>query len=464
MKNQINFKTLFFLLPLFVVCFFSCAERSDSEIGWNQVPKILKQIVPPTFPDNDFNVIDYGAVPDGETYCTDAFREAIQDCHKSGGGRVVVPEGKYLTGAIHLKSKVNLHIEKDATILFSKDKKKYLPVVFTRYEGTECYNYSPFIYAFEQENIGITGKGTLDGQAGSDNWWNWKGKNDPQVYDRTMQDVNLLRKMAEEGVPVKERVFGAGHFLRVKFIQPYRCKNILIEGITVLRSPMWQIHPVLCENVTVNNVTVNSHGYNNDGCNPESCKNVLIKDCFFNTGDDCIAIKSGRNADGRRVNVPSENIIVQGCTMKDGHGGVVIGSEISGNCRNVFAEDCVMDSPNLKRALRIKTNSKRGGIVENIFMRNVTVGEVADAVIKVNFHYSEGDVGEHTPMVRNIYVNKVTSEKSEYAFYFDGYKRSPITNINIESCTFNGVEKDNLINNVSDLKLKEVYLNGQLQM
>ncbi|UCE04318.1 MAG: glycoside hydrolase family 28 protein, partial [bacterium] len=213
----------------------------------------------------------------------------------------------------------------------------------------------------------------------------------------------------------------------------------------------------------VQNVTVISHGPNNDGCNPESSKNVLIKDCYFDTGDDCIAIKSGRNADGRRVNVPSENIIIQGCTMKDGHGGVVIGSEISGNCRNVFTEDCVMDSPNLERALRIKSNSKRGGIVENVFMRNVTVGEVKDAVIRVNFHYSEGDVGQHTPLVRNIHVNKITSKKSKYAFYFDGYERSPIANITIENCQFNGVKKDDLINHVSELTLKQVYRNGKLQ-
>ena len=226
---------------------------------------------------------------------------------------------------------------------------------------------------------------------------------------------------------------------------------------------MWEIHPVLCENVTVRNVTVISHGPNNDGCNPESSKNVLIKDCYFDTGDDCIAIKSGRNADGRRVNVPSENIIVQGCTMKDGHGGVVIESEISGGCRNVFAEDCNMNSPNLDRALRIKTNSRRGGLVENIFMRNITVGEVKDAVIRVNFYYSTGDDGQHTPVVRNIYVNNLTSEKSKYALRLDGYERSPISNINIEACNFNGVEMDNVKNYISNLKMKDVYINGQLQ-
>jgi polygalacturonase len=226
---------------------------------------------------------------------------------------------------------------------------------------------------------------------------------------------------------------------------------------------MWEIHPVLCENVTVRKVTVISHGPNNDGCDPESSRNVLIKECYFDTGDDCIAIKSGRNGDGRRINVPSENIVIQDCHMKDGHGGVVIGSEMSGNCRNVFAENCTMDSPNLERALRIKTNSLRGGIVENIYMRNITVGKVSNAVVWIYFHYMEGDIGEHTPIVRNVYVSNVTSQESDYALLLDGYKRSPVTNIRLENCRFDGVRKASIVKNVKGLKLKDVYINGELQ-
>jgi len=327
-------------------------------------------------------------------------------------------------------------------------------------------NYSPFIYAYDQENIAITGEGTLDGQADHTGWWPWTGDPDDgwkkgNPHQKT--DREALLRMGEEGVPVEKRVFGEGHYLRVNFIQPYKCKNILIEGISIKRSPMWEIHPVLCENVTVRKVTVISHGPNNDGCNPESSKDVLIKNCYFNTGDDCIAVKSGRNADGRRVNVPSENIVIQGCTMKDGHGGVVIGSEISGSCRNVFAEDCIMDSPNLERALRIKTNSRRGGVVENIFMRNITVGKVSDAVIRIYFNYEEGDVGQHTPIVRNIYLSHITSKKSKYALLLDGYERSPISNINLEKCEFNSVKQANILNHVTDLNMKQVYVNGRLQ-
>jgi len=464
-KIRSYLQVLAYVLGL-LLFFFSCgASTFAADAGWEQVPEILSKIDPPTFPERDFKITDYGAVGDGETDCTEAFAAAIQDCHDSGGGRVVVPAGVFLTGAIHLKSNVNLHITKNATVLFSTDLKKFLPVVYTRFEGVECMNYSPFIYAYEQENIAITGSGTLDGQASVETWWPWKGRagtgwktGEPnQNADRAK-----LFQMGEEGVPVEERIFGDGHYLRPNFIQPYKCKNILIDSVTVRRSPMWEIHPVLCENVTVQNVTVISHGPNNDGCNPESSKNVLIKNSYFDTGDDCIAIKSGRNTDGRRVGVASENIVVQGCTMKDGHGGVVIGSEMSGGCRNVFVEDCTMDSPNLERALRIKSNSMRGGVVENIYMRNVTIGEVSDAVVRVNFNYGEGDVGQHTPVVRNIYVSNVTSRKSKYAILLAGYERSPITNLILENCRFDGVQQGNKLNHYEDLIMRGVYINGQL--
>ncbi|MBN2105580.1 glycoside hydrolase family 28 protein [bacterium] len=454
--------TVVFIAGLFCSCTSGSAERT----GWDRIPEILCQIRPPVFPDLDFPVTNYGAKGDRETDCTESFRKAIQACHESGGGRVIVPAGIYLTGAIHLKSNVNLHLEKKAIVLFSSDFEKYLPPVYTRFEGVELMNYSPFIYAFEQENLAITGEGVLDGQAGVDTWWSWAGRawggwHKGAPHQR--KDRDRLFQMAEDHIPVEKRIFGKGHYLRVNFIQLYRCKNILIEGVTIYRSPMWEIHPVLSENITVRNVTIDTHGPNNDGCNPESCKNVLIQNCYFDTGDDCIAIKSGRNADGRRINVPSENIIIQNCKMKDGHGGVVIGSEISGSCRNVFAEDCVMDSPNLDRALRIKTNSLRGGIVENVYFRNVDIGQVSDAIVRVYFHYENGDVGEHTPVVRNINLCHVTSKKSRYALMLEGYARSPISDITLENCRFEGVQEGNILNHVENLIMKKVTINGELQ-
>lgn len=443
------------------------SQCSAAEIaGWNRVPEILGNIVAPSFPDRDFLVTDFGAVGDGGTDSTDAFRKAIAACHSAGGGRVVAPAGRFLTGPIHLKSNVNLHVSKGATILFSTDSKKYLPQVFSRVEGIECMNYSPLIYAFEQENVAVTGEGTLDGQAGQDRWWHWKGPwsgddGTPSGWKpgqpNQLKATARLREMGEADVPVRERVFGEGDYLRPSFIQPYRCRNVLIEGITVRNSPMWNIHPVLSTNVTVRNVTIVSHGPNNDGCNPESSKNVLIEGCHFDTGDDCIAIKAGRNRDGRRVNTPSENIVIRDCRMKDGHGGVVIGSETSGGIRNVFAEDCLMDSPHLGWAVRIKSNSMRGGRIENIFVRNIQVGQVAGAVIRINMLYST-DRGEHYPEVRNVEIRNVTSNKSRYPLWMKGLAELPVRDVRIEDCVFNNVEHTSVIDNVEGLVLNNVVV------
>jgi polygalacturonase len=265
--------------------------------------------------------------------------------------------------------------------------------------------------------------------------------------------------LAEKGAPVRARTFGEGRYLRPQFIQPYRCQNVLIEGVTIRNSPMWEIHPVLCTNVTVQDVKIVSHGPNNDGCDPESCTDVLIKDCYFDTGDDCIAIKSGRNADGRRVNAPSANIVIQGCQMKDGHGGVTIGSEISGGVRNVFAEDCRMDSPHLERALRLKTNSVRGGVLENIHLRNLEVGQVSDAIVSIDFNYEEGDAGGFAPTVRNLSVRNLKSQQSKYALYLRGYERAPITGVRLEDCTLANVAKPNVVEHVQGLSLHNVRIN-----
>lgn len=431
---------------------------------WAQVPQVLQRIKPPVFPKRDFEVTRFGAVGDAKTDCTEAFRGAIRACTAAGGGRVVVPAGSFLTGAIHLKNNVNLHVDAGAAIRFSQDPAKYLPLVFTRFEGMELMNYSPFIYAFEQQNIALTGEGTLDGQSGEEHWWPWKGNSGVGKKSDANQNKarNALSEMAERGVPVRDRVFGDGHYLRPQFIQPYRCRNVLIEGVTIKNSPMWEIHPVLCTNVTVQGVTIVSHGPNNDGCDPESCSDVLIKDCSFDTGDDCIAIKSGRNADGRRINVPSENIIIQGCKMKAGHGGVTIGSEISGGVRHVFAEKCRMDSPNLDRALRFKNNAARGGILEDIYMRDVEVGQVADAIISVDFYYEEGEKGSFTPIVRNVGVRNVRSKKSKYALYLRGFKNAPITYLLLEDCAFENVAKPSVVENVRNVTLRNVRINGQV--
>ncbi len=432
--------------------------------AWDAVPAILGRIRPPVFPKRDFDLVKYGAVGDGAADCTAAFHRAIHECSRMGGGRVVVPRGNFLTGAIHLENGVNLHISEGATLRFNPDPGLYLPAVYTRWEGVECMSYSSLIYAFERKNIAVTGSGTLDGQADKEHWWWWNGSplyGGGREKPNQMAGRSRLFKMAENDVPVRRRVFGEGSFLRPNFLQFYRCRNVLVDGITVRNSPMWQIHPVLCANVTVRGVTVVSHGPNNDGCNPESSRDVLIDNCLFDTGDDCIAIKSGRNRDGRRLGVPSENIIVRNCRMKDGHGGVTIGSEASGGVRNVFAENCLMDSPNLDRVLRLKTNSHRGGFIENVFMRNVTVGQVADAILSINLFYEEGASGPFPPAVRRIEMTNVTSRKSRYALYLRGYKESPLRDIRLAQCSFDNVAEPDVLENVEQLVLDDVTVNGR---
>jgi polygalacturonase len=439
---------------------------------WAQVPQILSRIKAPIFAKRDFIVTKYGARGDGKVDCSDAIRKAIDECNRAGGGRVVIPDGEFSTGAIHLKSNVNLYVSKGATIKFDPDPKKYLPVVFTRWEGMELMNYSPFIYAFEQKNIAITGEGVLDGNANCEHWWPWAGRQAcgwKQGDGSARVARTALIDMVAKNTPVAQRIFGEGSYLRPNFIQPHRCQNVLIEGVTLKNSPMWQLHPLLCTNVTVRRVKVereanptNATGPNTDGCDPESCKDVLIEDCVFVTGDDCIAIKSGRNNDGRRVTVPTENIIIRGCQMQDGHGGITLGSEISAGVRNVFAMNCNMSSPRLDHGLRFKNNAVRGGVLENIFCRDITIGEVRHAAITVDFNYEEGAKGDYKPVLRNLRVENLKSGKSQYAMDLQGFENAPITDVHLANCTFENAEHESILKNVKNLTFDNVRVNGKL--
>jgi polygalacturonase len=415
-----------------------------AEQAWASVPGILARIVPPTFPNRTFAITNYGAQGDGVTDCTKAFQEAIDACYDAGGGKVTVPAGIYLTGAIHLKSNVDLDLAQDATIRFSTDPKSYLPVVFTRYECTEVMNYSPFIYALGQENIAITGAGTLDGQASKSIWYSWK----------TIPDPKELVAMGDRGVPVEQRIFGEGHHLRPYFIQPTRCKNVLIQGVHITDSPMWVITPLYCTNVTVEGVTVACRGPNTDGCDPDSCTDVLIKNCHFSDGDDCIAIKSGRDVDGRRVNIPSRNIVIQNCVFADGHGGVTVGSETSGGVENVFAEDCHFDSPNLDIAMRFKSGMTRGGVVQHIFIRNCAV-KSARTGIGMTLKYPGTLGGKATPVMRDIDIGNCTFARlSKQPVLIEGFSDSVrITDVTISHCIFPDVGARSVITNASRIHL-----------
>jgi polygalacturonase len=456
---------LVIMLVLFVIPVFA----QNAATAWREVyPEILKNIGAPAFKNLDYNILDFGAVAnDSNVLNNESIDRAIATCSINGGGRVIVPEGIWYTAPIRLKSDVNLYLSEGAVLLFTTDA-NFFQTVLTRWEGLDCYNLQPLIYAYGEKNIAITGKGTIDGAAKNENWWKkcgassfgWKAGDISQRVGRPK-----LQQWAVDKVPVSKRILTKEDGMRPQLINFYLCKNVLIEGVKLLRSPFWVIHPLLCDNVIVRGVHIENDGPNGDGCDPESCTNVLIENCFFQTGDDCIAIKSGRNNDGRLWSKPSENIIVRNCEMKNGHGGVVVGSEITGGYKNLFVENCKMDSPLLDRVIRIKTNTIRGGMIENIYVRKVEVGQCKEAVLHINLVYEPNEIGERgfLPTVRNIYMEDVSCQKSRYGIFIDALKeQTNVYNINVSNCTFNGVADGNLITGqTKDIHYNNLLINGQ---
>ncbi|WP_298494029.1 glycoside hydrolase family 28 protein [uncultured Algibacter sp.] len=441
---------------------------NDKNSPWQIMQQIVDDVNEPNIQDKSFSVIDYGAISDGVFNNSDAFKKAIQNCYENGGGKVIVPSGKFYTGPIHLKSNINLHLEEGAEILFSTNPSDYYPLVHTSYEGLELMNYSPLIYAYKANNISVTGKGVLNGQANSHNWWPWSmgvdhGWKEGMPSQRDSLNLPKLMSFADKGIPVNERIFGDNHYLRPTFLEPFNCTNVLIKDVKIINAPFWVIHPIKSKNVIVDGVTIDSHGPNNDGCNPEYSKNVIIRNCTFNTGDDCIAIKAGRDNEGRRIAIKSKNIVVQNCKMIDGHGGVVIGSEMSAGVSNVFVENCIMDSPNLDRAIRIKTNSRRGGTVDGVYVRNIEVGQVKEAVLKINMFYGiySNQTGAFIPQVRNILLENVNVKNGgEFGVLAKGYVGSPIQNITLKNVVIEKVKKEFSLENVTNIKLINTKING----
>ncbi len=444
------------LLQTVLLCVLTMMATQSMAWDDQAYKQIEQSIRVPQFADRVFLITKYGAKTDGTAAKNQkAIQKAIDKCSAKGGGRVVVPAGqKFLTAAIQLKSGVNLVVEEGAVLEFAFQPELY-PIVPTRWEGLDCWNLSPLIYAYQAKDIAITGRGTIDGGGSRETWWPWCGSGkfgakEGGIAQNKGARARLL-KSAEDGIPMDERRFSPTDGLRPQMINLNQCEGILIEDVTLLRSPFWVIHPLLSTDITVRGVHINNDGPNGDGCDPESCDRVLIENCFFNTGDDCIAIKSGRNNDGREggqgkfAGRPSKNIIIRNCKMQNGHGGVVIGSEISGGCQNVYAENCEMDSPSLDRVLRIKTNSCRGGIIENINMRNVVVGQCGEAVLKLNTDYEPREVccRGFYPTIRNVTMENVTCRKSKYGVMIVGYQdpklSNTINNITVRNCQFDGV-------------------------
>lgn len=459
------------VFTLLLVALCARASNIDFDKAFKESAKIEKQIKRTSFAKRTFYITDFGAKPHNEAEpCHEAINQAITACSLAGGGTVVVPKGTFFTGPITLKSNVNLHVSEGATLKFSTDQSLYFPGVITRWEGIDCYNARPLIYAYGETNIAITGKGTIDGQGSKEAWWpmcgapryGWK---EGMVAQRNGGRERLLM-YGETNTPIYKRIMTPEDGMRPQLINLYSCNTVLIEDVTLLNSPFWVIHPLFCESLIVRGVNIFNRGPNGDGCDPESCKNVLIENCVFDTGDDCIAIKSGRNNDGRKWNIPSENIIVRGCKMKNGHGGVVIGSEISGGYRNLFVENCEMDSPELDRVIRIKTSTCRGGVIENVFVRNVTVGQCREAVLRINLQYENRENCQRgfTPTVRNVHLKNVTCQKSQLGVLIIGLEDpSLVNNISVEDSHFNNVAKDgNDIKSAKDVTFKNLYINGKL--
>lgn len=426
----------------------SAADAGDEPIAPIKAPFDMPQLQRPEFPNNQVAVTNFGAVEGGTTKNTEAFAKAIDACSKKGGGRVIVPKGKWLTGPIHLKSNINLHMEDGAEIIFSDKFEDYLPPVFVRAGGVEIYNYSPLIYARDCENIAITGAGYLNGNAKT--WWEWSKKETKEQF-----------KMGAAGVALEKRVFGTPESaIRPSFIGLIGCKNVLLEGFKIGSGPNWTIHPIYCENIIIRRVNVDTHGPNNDGIDPDSCRNLLVEYCTFNTGDDCMVLKSGYNQDGWRVAKPTENVVMRHCTGKEGHGGLVIGSEMSGDVRNVYMHDCEYDGTD--HALRIKSRIDRGGIVENVWVENIRAKNMQRDVVILNMDYSadrQEILVKKPPLFRNVHVKNVTADGAPVAIIITGVEESPIQDIHFEDMTISS-KKGVVAKNAKNLTFKNIKINS----
>ncbi|MDW7694579.1 glycoside hydrolase family 28 protein [Flammeovirgaceae bacterium SG7u.111] len=449
-------KLLFFYLLIFNFYFLSSCQTNKPQEALKEtlaeevtIESVLAQISEPTIPSNAINLTDFGGVGDSATNNQPAFAKAIEELKNKGGGKLIVPAGKYIVnGPIHLISNMDLHLEEEATLLFGSDAKDYLPVVKTSWEGTFLYNYSPFIYALECENVAITGEGTIDGEA-SETWNTWR--------DKQKEDQLLSREMNHTNVPIEKRVFGEGHFLRPQLIQFFDCKNVKVEGVTIEDSPFWCVHLLRCENVIVRGVKYNAFNKNNDGIDPEYSRNVLIEDVQFNNSDDNVAVKAGRDDEGRASEVRSENIVVRNCHFKGLH-AMVIGSEMSAGVQNVFVEDCTF-AGYLKRGIYLKSNPDRGGFMKNIRVKNVDFGLVEDCIYITSFYHNEGE--GHATEISDIYFENIHCNRAtNNGIVIQGFPEMKVrdihfTNVQIDTAknAMSMTDTENII--VSDLLIGE---------
>jgi polygalacturonase len=432
--------------------FISGCTSIEAEIApWEQAEAIIDTIQEPEFTDRSLNAKRLGALGDGQHNDRPALQRAIDACSMAGGGTVVVPAGTYwLEGPLHLKSNVNLHLEEGSRLLFSAELEDFMPLVYTRWEGTQLYNYSPFIYANGAENIAITGSGTIDGNsAGKFDGW------------RKLQTAgqDRLRTMGDRNTPLEERIFGEGHFLRPSFIQFINCERILVEGVKIIESPFWIIHPVFSKHITIRDVHIESLVLQNDGVDIDSSSYVLIENSTFRTGDDAVAIKSGRDREGREIALPSENIVIRNNVCLDVHNGFAIGSEMSGSVRNVFIEDNRIESG--RNLIYFKSNLDRGGVVENVHVRNIEVDYASHNLIRFQTDYHSFRGGNHPPTFRNFQIENITCKEATSGIRVEGHVESPITDVVIRNVTIEKSEKPVVIHEHDQVELIDVTINGK---
>ena len=414
----------------------------------NEAERIIANIALTSFPDRDVNV----ACPSDPSHARTLIQKAIDSCSHDGGGRVVIAKGTYpLNGNIVLKSNVNLHLEEGALLLFSGKSEDFLPVVQTRWEGTELYGHSPMIYAYYADNIAITGPGTIDAQGGLE-FAAWADKEAP--------DRDRLREMGENLTPLHERVFGAGTILRPSCIQMLGCSRVLVEDVTIKNSPFWTIHPVYCDNVIVRGVTIDSHYPNNDGCDPESTSNVLIENCTFRTGDDAIAIKAGRDADGRNIGRASRNIVIRNCLFYSECNGLCIGSEMSGGVENVYMDNIRIGS--VKNALYFKSNRDRGGYIRNVQVNNISIEHSQGAILRFETNYFGHRGGNHASQYENFRISNVQANTSDnYAIFMDGYEEKPIKDIEVRNFHVKKAAHPYYFKCIDNIRFKDASVNGK---
>lgn len=444
-----------FIIPIVIIAIlgwrFQLSLKNNAWQNDGKIPFAFSEIAKPVFPDNNCNIADYGAISGGTTLNTRAFQKSIEDCSQKGGGKVFVPEGRWLTGAIHLKSNINLNLDKNAEIIFSTDPADYLPAVFTRIEGIELYNYSPFIYANGAQNVAISGEGTLNGQG--DAWQKWKTGEAPALQK--------LNDMVKENVPVEKRIFGnQENSLRPSFVQFVNCRNVWLEDFSITQSPRWTIHPIYSENIVMRNLRVDTPGFNSDGIVIDSSKNVLVENSFLKSDDDTISIKSGLDQDGWRAGRPSENIVIRDCDIEDGHSAIAIGSEMSGDVRNVFLYNLRLNG--VDQGIRAKSVNGRGGVVENVWAGNISIGTAVNAALKLDLNYPASTLkseGGKIPVFKNFYVDGLSVEKTKVAVDLEGLKSSLISNINISNIKASA-EKGVIVKNCENIKFNNIKIDG----